>query len=187
MSESGKVDPRVKDILKLLGGGTLLLASFVMPGVAGMAMKEFKNYKKEKDEKEWKKFNLWRLKQVIKRLEQQKVVEVKDGEVRITEKGKLKILKFSLDDIELKRKTDGKWRLIIYDISELKRKERDIFRSFLKRLKFFKLQQSIYLTPYICEDEIEYLKQQFGVGKEVQVLKVSGIDNEQIYKNYFGI
>lgn len=164
-----------------------MAASFIVPGATAIAMKEYKEYKKEKDEKEWKTFNLWRLKQVIKRLEKQKVVEIKDDIVQIAEKGKWKLLQFNLEDMELKRRTDGKWRLIIYDISEFRKKERDFFREILKRMKFLKLQQSIYLTPFICEDEIEYLKQMFEVGDEVQVLKVTGIDNEQVYKDYFGI
>lgn len=187
MDNEEKFDPKVKDVLKLLGGGTVLAASFVMPGAAGVVLKEYKQYKKDKDEKEWKKFNLWRLKQVIKRLEKQKIVEFRDGGVQLTEKGKRKILKFDLDDMQLKRKTDGKWRLIIYDIADFRKKERDFFREILKRMKFLKLQQSIYLTPYVCEDEIEYLKQMFGVGQEVQILKVTGIEKEKYYKEYFGI
>ncbi|HVF69249.1 MAG TPA: hypothetical protein VNA13_01655 [Xanthomonadales bacterium] len=187
VSDKDKVDPKVSDILKLLGGGTVLAASLIMPGAAAIALREFKKYKQEKDTKEWKKFNLWRLKQIIKRLEKQKTIEIKDGLVAITEKGKRKLLQFNLNDMKLERKTDGKWRLIIYDISEFRKKERNFFREVLKNMRFLKLQQSIYLTPFVCEDEIEYLKQMFGVGEEVQVLKVTGIDNEQIYKEYFGI
>jgi CRISPR-associated endonuclease Cas2 len=187
MRKGGKVDPKVKDVLKIVGAGSFLAAAFVIPGPTALVINEYRKYKWDKDRKEWNKFNLWRLKQVIKRLEKQKAVEVKSGEVRITAKGRLKVLKFNLEEMELKRKTDGKWRLIIYDITEMKRNERDIFRSFLKKLKFLRLQHSVYLTPYVCDDEIEYLKLQFEVGKEVQVLKVSGIENEQVYKEYFGI
>lgn len=187
MSESVKVDPKVKDILKLLGAGTLLAASFVMPHASAIAITEYKKYKRQKSAKEWNKFNFWRLKQVVKRLEKQKKIEIVNDVVQITEKGKKKLLQFDFEDIQLQKKTDGKWRLIIYDISELKKKERNFLREILKRMKFLKLQQSIYLTPFICEDEIEYLKQMFGVGDEVQILKVTGIENEQAYKEYFGI
>lgn len=186
-NKAGKINPKVKEVLKILGAGTFLAASFVMPGATGVVLKEYEQHKREKDEKEWRKFNLWRLRETIKRLNAQKIIEVKEGVIEITEKGRKKLLKFNLDDMDLGQKTDGKWRIIIYDISESKKKERDFLREILKRMKFLKLQRSIYLTPFICEDEIEYLKQMFGVGDEVKILKITGIDNEQAYKEYFGI
>lgn len=181
-----KIDPRVKDILKLLGLGTILIAAVIMPGTA-VLIKEYNKIKWEKDKKEWNKFNLWRLRQVIKRLQYQKVVEIINDEVRITDKGRQKQLKFDLEKIELQKKTDGKWRIIIYDISNIKKSQRDLFRDVLKRLKFFRLQESVYLTPFVCDDEIEYLRQTFQIGSEVQVLKVSKLENDQVYRNYFGI
>jgi hypothetical protein len=57
----------------------------------------------------------------------------------------------------------------------------------LKSLKFLRLQKSAYITPFICDDEIEYLRQFFNIGNEVIVLKITGIENEQVYKRYFGI
>ncbi len=181
-----KIDPKVKEILKLLGAGVILTAAIIMPGTA-VLIKEYDKMKWEKDKKEWNKFNLWRLRQIIKRLQDQKVVEIVNDEVRITDKGRQKQLKFDLEDIELQKKTDGKWRIIIYDISNLKRFQRDIFRDTLKRLKFYRLQESVYLTPFICEDEIEYLRQTFQIGNEVQILKVSKLENDQVYRDYFGI
>lgn len=191
MNEKGlakdfKIDPKVKEVLKLLGAGVLLTAAFLMPGTA-ILIKEYEKIKKEKDEKEWKKFNVWRLRQIIKRLQSQKDVEIVGGQVKITDKGKNKLLTFDLEEIKLKEKTDGKWRIIIYDISNLRRFQRDIFRDTLKRLKFYRLQESVYLTPFICEDEIEYLRQTFQIGDEVQILTLSKLENEKAYREYFGI
>ena len=89
--------------------------------------------------------------------------------------------------MELERKTDGKWRVIIYDVANLKRYQRDLFRQTLERLKLRRLQESVYLTPFVCEDEIEYLRQAFQIGNEVQILKVSKLENEKAYREYFGI
>lgn len=185
-TKSNKVDPRVRDILLLLGAGTFLVASIVMPGLP-IILKPILEEKRKKDEKEWKKFNLWRLKYILKRLQRQKMIEIVGGVIRVTEKGKKKILKFDLENLKLKEKRDGKWRLIIYDVSNLKKQQREIFRSFLKRLKFLQLQESVYLTPFVCDEEIEYLRQTFQIGTEVQVLKVVGLENEEVYKSYFGI
>jgi len=180
------INPKVREILILLGAGAFLAASIVMPGLP-MVLKPFLDEKRRRDKKEWEKYNLSRLRKLIKRLETQKVVEIVGEEVRITNKGRQRILKYNLEDMELKRKTDGKWRVIIYDVANLKKYQRDIFRKMLVKLKFLKLQESVYLTPFVCDKEIEYLREMFDVGKEVLVLKVKEIENEQIYKKYFGI
>ena len=188
---STKVDPKVKEILILLGAGTFLAASIIMPGLP-MALKPFLDEKRRKEANEWKKFNTWRLKQVLKRMYDQKLIEVVEanGEhiVRVSDNGKRKLLRFDIDAMELNQKNwDGKWRIIIYDIYTSKKQERELFRKTLKRLKFLKLQKSVYLTPFNCYDEIEYLRQICNIGNEVLILTVSGIENESAYKEYFGV
>lgn len=181
-----KIDPKVKDVLLLLGVGTFLAASLIMPGLPAV-LKPLKDIQKKKAEKEWKRFNLWRLRQVVKRLEEQKVIEIEGDIVKITNKGKKRLLRYRLEEMQLNKKFDGKWRLIIYDVSNFKKQQRDLFRSMLKRLNTYRLQESVCLTPFACEDEIEYLRQMFSISEEVQVLRVTGIENEQVYRDYFGV
>lgn len=181
-----KVDPRVKDVLLLLGAGAFLAASIIMPGLP-LVVKPYLDKKIRDEQKEWEKFNTWRLRQVLNRLEKQKDVEIIGGIVKITDRGRSKLLKFDLDQMELRRKRDGKWRLIIYDIANLKKPQRERFRDMLQKLHFFRLQKSVYLTPFVCEEEIEYLRQIFGIDKEVQILKISGIDYEKEYEKYFDL
>jgi CRISPR-associated endonuclease Cas2 len=190
-----KMDPKVKDILILLGAGVFLAASIIMPGLP-MAVKPFLNAKRStkrrKKQKEWEKFNQWRLRQVLKRMYAQKLVEISEEKetpvVKISENGKKKLLKYNLEEMVLAGKDwDDKWRIIIYDITSRKRWQRELFRKTLKRMNFFQLQKSVYLTPFKCHDEIEYLRQVCEVGNEVVILTVSGIENEQAYRSYFGL
>jgi len=53
---SKKIDPKVKEVLMLLGAGTFLAASIVMPNLP-MVLKPFLDEKKKREENEWKKFN----------------------------------------------------------------------------------------------------------------------------------
>ena len=111
------INPKVKDVLLLIGAGSFVAASFVMPGLPLLA-KPFLDKKRNEEMNAWKKFNTGRLKQVLKRLHEQKVVDVsetKDGfVVTITDKGKRKMLKYDLDEFSLtKKKWDKKWRIII--------------------------------------------------------------------------
>lgn len=188
---SNKIDPKIKDILILLGAGTFLAASLVMPGLP-IVLKPFLDEKRKREANEWKKFNIWRLKQVLKRMHQQKLVEIVEQDegylVKISNNGKKKLLKFNLGKMELGNKSwDGKWRIIIYDILTGKKEQANLFRQTLKRLKFFQLQKSVYITPFKCYDEIEYLRQVCDVDREVLILTVSGLENEAAYKEYFGL
>lgn len=190
-----KIDPRVKDILLLLAGGTFITASLVFPGLPIITKETLKAYEFtqwQKRQKEWKKFNTWRLRQVIKRMEKQKLVEIaqidKTPVVKITEKGRQRILKFKLEEIQLDQANwNGKWQIIIYDIATTKRWQRELFRRMLKRMNFYQLQKSVYLTPFKCSDEIEYLRQICEVGNEVLIFTISSLENEQAYKDYFGL
>lgn len=195
MSEKTRIDPKVKDVFVLLGAGTFLAASIIFPGLP-LITKEVLKIKEEsekfKKQKEWGKYNLWRLKQVVKRMQQAKYVEIVEEKgtqvVKLTQEGKIKLLKYDIENMQLDETSwNGKWRLVIYDVINSKRKNSEMFRKALNRLKLLKLQKSVYLTPFKCEDEIEYLRQIFEIGNEVLILKVKNLENETAYRKYFGI
>ena len=190
-----KIDPKIKDILILLGEGAFLASSIVFPGIPIIASKLLKineYVKKTGNHKDWQKFNLWRLRQILKRMKDAEYVEIKEENglsvVKITKKGQDKILRYNIEKMDLdETKLDGHWRLVIYDIKTPKRKNSEMFRRSISKLKMLKLQKSVYITPFACEDEIEYLRQIYEIGSEVLILKVKNLENEQAYKNYFGI
>lgn len=191
-----KIDPRVKDVLKLLGAGVFLAGCYVFPTLpmaVAPIVREIERKEREERLKKWEKFNPWRLRQIVKRLREQKMVEIveKDGEtvVVLTEKGKVKYLNYNLGDMMVDKppKWDGEWRLVIYDISKYKRKTQDIFRETLKKFRFLRLQKSVYLYPFPCHNEIEFLRQYYGIEDDVILLTVSGLENEEAFKRYFGI
>lgn len=190
-AKSGKTDPKVKDILALISVGSFITASMLMPGLPVLT-KPFLAKQREQESNEWKKFNTWRLKQILKRLHKQKLVEVSETQngytVKITEKGRQRLLKYNLDELSvINKKWDGKWRIIIYDVEESKKSLRNVFQKLLRKLEFLQLQKSVYLTPYPCENEIEFLRQIYNIGPQVIILSIHGLENEQVYKEYFGL
>ena len=149
-------DPKVKEILILLGIGTFLAASIIAPGLPLAAKPVVDLYKKRQREtefREWNRFNQWRLRQVLKRLHEKKTIEiVEDGGkpyIKLTNKGKTRFLKYKLEEIMIEKspRWDGKWRIIIYDIPKEKRVLSEIFRHFLRKLEFLKLQKMGLLYP----------------------------------------
>lgn len=187
--------PSTKEILYLLGVGTLVAASILAPGLgaaAGVVMRAKKKHEWQESQKAWKKFNSKLLKRNLRRLQEQKVIEIKKEKgkeiIKLTQKGHTKYLKFKLEELSLKgKKWDGKWRLVLYDISKLKKTNQENFRRMLKQMNFWPLQESVYLTPYECREEIEYLREYFNLGEEVLLLEVSKMENEIYYKQYFGL
>lgn len=187
--------PTNKEILLLLGVGTLLTASIVMPGLtvaAGAIMRAKRKHDWEENQKAWKKFNIPLLRRNLKRLYEQKLVEVVEEKgqevIKLTQKGHTKYLRFKMEDWSNKaRGWDGKWRVVIYDICKLKKSRQEAFRRILKQMNFWPLQKSVYLIPYKCYEAVNYLREYFNLGKEVMVLEVSKLENEGYYKQYFSL
>lgn len=178
---------KTKDILLLLATVGFVAASILMPGLP-IALKPFL----QKQQKKWGHFNRRKLKAEIKRLQKIGVIEetLQGGELlfKLTEKGKEKVLKYRLEKLSLlHNKWDGKWRLVIYDIPKGKKNQADAFRRLLKKLELLQLQKSVYLTPYACKNEVEFLKTLYGIEEHVTLLTVSGIEHEISYKSYFGL
>jgi len=183
---------KVKDVLIILASGTLLATSFIMPGVAKILPNPLSDY--EKDWEEWKRFNPSFLRRTLERLKKQKLVKVREGEnglttIEITSAGKRKILKYALEDLEIAKPNfwDGKWRLIIYDIPHYNRHLSNLLSQTLKNLGFWQLQKSVYLIPYPCQPQVEFLREYFGLGDNVLILEVNKIENDKPFRDYFGI
>jgi len=102
-----------------------------------------------------------------------------------TEKGKRRAEKYKLDDLEITAPKiwDGLWRVVIFDIPDGQRIRRNAFRRKLKELGFYSLQKSVWLHPFECDEEINFLRQFFGLDKnQVEILLVKNIENDIIVK-----
>lgn len=182
----------VKTVLTLLGVGTVLGLSLISPTALALA-KPFIDAKREREREEWKKYNPFFLRRTIHRLHKQKLVTITEqgGEsvVELTQNGKRRILRYALEELTIEKPViwDGKWRLVIYDVSEKKRVLRDVFRQAVRSLGFYQLQESVWLCPYPCEEQITFLREYFGVGNEVLYIIATHLEDDTPYKTYFGI
>lgn len=136
----------------------------------------------------------WGMRRTIKRLEKQKYVSVKeytDGrvEVRITKQGMTKALMYQLEEMRLikPKKWDKKWREVIFDVPEKYKQLRDIFRMRLVQLGLYQLQESVYVSPYPCFDEVEFLRELYGIAFAVQYLLVERIDDDTFLRTHFDL
>ncbi|OGZ76833.1 MAG: hypothetical protein A3G45_02460 [Candidatus Staskawiczbacteria bacterium RIFCSPLOWO2_12_FULL_37_15] len=108
--------------------------------------------------------------------------------VRLTEKGK-KIVKEILFDgmsIEKQKIWDKKWRIVIFDIPERKRRHmRDAMRHKLQTIGFYQLQKSVWVHPYPCEKEIQLLCEVFKINPFVNIITAEKIYNGDILLKHF--
>ncbi|MDD2935296.1 MAG: hypothetical protein PHX25_02360 [Candidatus Pacebacteria bacterium] len=125
-------------------------------------------------------------------LEKGLIEKIKKGNtefMRLTKEGEKLVNKYKLGDLEIKKpkKWDKKWRVIIFDISEKKKILRNLLRSNLIRFGFVKLQNSVWVFPYDCEELIFLLKTNFFVDSDVLYMEVNRIENEKWLKEIFGL
>lgn len=177
-----KINPKAKEILKLLAGGALIATSMVIP-VLPMAIAPFVI-----DQGRYKKGPFG---QVIRRLKRQKLIHItkESGQtvVRITQRGRIRALRYKLDEMNIKKPNiwDKKWRVIIFDIPERYKPFRELFRKQLQKLGFYQLQRSVYVHAFPCFDEVEFIRQIFHVAINVTYIKADTIENSQDLHHQF--
>ncbi len=86
-----------------------------------------------------------------------------------------------------KKRWDKRWRVIIFDIPEYRRSTRDKLRLTMRNTGFYRLQDSVWLYPYDCEDFISLLKADLKIGQAILYMVVEKIEYDQKIKDYFCI
>ncbi len=144
--------------------------------------------------KEWKAINRKALSRAIKVLYQSKLVSEKensDGSTTLvlTEAGKQKALTYTVDEMEIKKPKvwDKKWRFVLYDIHDSLKPVRDAFRDHIKQLGFYEFQRSVFIHPYDCKNEIDFLIELHDIRHSVRLVTATEIDNEPHLKEIFSL
>ena len=142
----------------------------------------------------WNEIDRQALKNAIVDLYKSKFLEErenKDGSFTIvlTENGKRKALTYKIDEIKIKKvqKWNKKWRIVLFDVPEKKKKVREALRHHLKNFDFFEYQKSVFVNPYDCKNEIEYIIEFYNIRKYVRFITADSLDNELHLKHHFGL
>lgn len=107
---------------------------------------------------------------------------------KLTEAGRKKALKYLVQEINPSppKTWDHRWRLIIFDVPDKKKLSREFVREELKRIGFFKLQKSVFIYPFECKDEIEFIRLAAGLSKyNLCYLRVDNFDLSPQVLNFF--
>jgi CRISPR-associated endonuclease Cas2 len=93
----------------------------------------------------------------------------------ITDKGLKKILETAIQKTKKKKRKDGKFLMVIFDIPERKRKLRDLFRKNLQALGFKFYQKSIWISPFDVFNQLEAIIRSFNLEKYVKIFLIEEV------------
>lgn len=176
--------PPVREVLRVVAAAGVVGMIFLVPGAAPgfAALFGLTRYRD------------WEVNQVVKKLSRQKyisIVENDDGTitVKITKSGFTRALSYELDTMRIlpPKRWDRKWRVVIFDIPEKYKDLRNAFRERLRQLGLYQLQESVYVSPYPCFDEVEFLRELYGVAFTTKYLLVDRIEDDSILRDHFGL
>ena len=159
--------------------GPVLLSSLFAPN-AIQILKPLIKWRKN-----WDKIDRRRMHEAIKRLNQKRLIELveKSGglHIKITTGGKRLIRSFDYDNLILPKpkKWDKKWRLVIFDIPNVKNKERRALSKKLKDIGFYPLQESVFIYPYDCRDEIDFICEFLLINHHINYCIVESLDKRE--------
>lgn len=144
--------------------------------------------------KEWRDINRHELYRSIKRLYESKLINYKedqDGTIKIElnkEGGKI-ALNYKIDELKIPGQDnwDGKWRIVLFDIPERMKPLRDSLRTRLRQIGMRELQKSVFVHPFECQNEIDFLIEIYDARRFVRFIEASKIDNELHFKHKFNL
>ena len=136
-----------------------------------------------------------RITQALLRLERNGLIyitgEGRKREIHLTQQGEKKIdaLYAGAYIIPMPALWDGKWRLVMFDVPEKRKKVRDILRMLLRSAGFIHFQDSAWIQPYPCDELVTLLRSHLGSGKgEIRYLTASFVDeSDYAFRKHFNL
>jgi len=125
------------------------------------------------------------------KLRRQKLIYIKrigdEYVLSLSENGERVFLRFNYENLEIPQKKiwDRNFRMVIFDIPETKRSARDSLREKMKELNFVKFNDSVWVYPYPCQKEIDFIANYWGVGKYVHLALVKDVTSRDRLERYF--
>ncbi len=108
--------------------------------------------------------------------------------IYLNKNGKTRRLPYQIHNLALKKtkRWDKKWRIVLFDIPESQKNIRDSLRKKLKRLGFLEFQKSVFIYPFHCKDEINFVINFFNIEDCVYYLEAP-ISPDYNFRKHFNL
>jgi phenylacetic acid degradation operon negative regulatory protein len=130
----------------------------------------------------------------IRRLEEEGLIKKskKDEKIHLllTDQGRKIIKKHRAEAHGPPHSWDKKWRLVVFDIPEEKRKLRNYFRRYLVTLGFGKVQRSIWISPYDFSEIIQRYAKKLELSKyifQITAEKFKGLSEAALVQAFWDL
>ena len=132
----------------------------------------------------------------LRELEKRKLISFKElgnGTVRIelAHHGKTLVRMYTLETMQLEKpkQWDRRWRILLYDIPAPQRRASNAFREKVRHLGLFPLQRSVWVSPYECLAEIEFLATIFEIDMDrcIGYFNSQNIPREKEVRKFFNV
>lgn len=170
-----------------ISAGVMIPASFVAPNLPKAFLPFLRKLSKEINGRP---DNVQRTLLNLKKNRLVKIIQKGEETIlTLSEHGKQRLLINKIDDIAISqpKKWDYKWRIIIFDIPESKKKAREALRKKLKQLNFYQLQKSCFIYPFECKNEIDFITELFEISQYVNYITAESIENDDVLQQYFNL
>lgn len=110
--------------------------------------------------------------------------------VRLTERGIAEITKIVLRQYKISETAvwDGKWRIAIFDIKEKRRSVRHRLRMLLAGAGMVRLQDSVWVHPYPCDELIALVRANLASGTgELLYFIAEGLESDRHLRTHFNL
>ncbi len=98
---------------------------------------------------------------------------------RLTPAGRKKATSLKLEsDTDLLPNWDGKWRIVLLDLPESRKSERESLRYLLKKAGFVCLKNSAWVSPFPLEHLFINIKKDLRLTTEIMILVTNTVDPE---------
>lgn len=174
---SRKVDYS-KKILKILGEKTAISLPEIMNRVNGEECSQSSKYALTRSLKGLKDAGLI-----------ERIPSPQNEYARLTKEGKKKVHSLELDNDTTLVNTswDGFWRIILLDLPESRKAERESLRYLLKKAGFVCLKNSAWISPFPYEHLFTNIKKDLGLTTEMMIIVTENIDAESkkvLFENF---
>lgn len=191
----GMIETEARNVRRLRTFQTGLLAAAAIGGVvliAAMAPNAAQLLRYMPGYKKGARFN-YQAKTALGRLIAKGLItfEERDGKryARVTETGErlLALESMRKGSGQKPKRWDGRWRVVLFDIPERRRRVRNRLRIFMQEYGFVRLQDSAWIYPYDCEDLIALAKANFRIGADALYMIVERLERDKHLREHFGL
>lgn len=100
--------------------------------------------------------------------------------VKITPRGKTKLNSLLLENTEalVPQTWDGLWRIIILDLPEERKSERESLRYLLKKANFVCVKNTVWISPFPYEHLFSNIKKDLGLSTELMIIVADKLDDQ---------